>query len=186
MRVTSQILAMSKTFSYFAYGSNLLSKRIHINNPSAVLVGPGKLLDHRLDFLTYSKRWGGASATIVPMKNSHVWGAIWEIDNDHMKCLDNQEGVQDNLYFAKTVEIVLPNGEKRTCRVYQQTATPEHVDDIKELPKDRQPSTVYLTTIILGAEESCLPDDYREYLKSIPDNGYKGKVDIGLDLKIVD
>lgn len=31
------------TFLYFAYGSNLLTKRIHINNPSAVRKGIGKL-----------------------------------------------------------------------------------------------------------------------------------------------
>lgn len=34
---------MSGRFLYFAYGSNLWSKRIHINNPSAVRVGIGKL-----------------------------------------------------------------------------------------------------------------------------------------------
>lgn len=34
---------MSGKFLYFAYGSNLWSKRIHINNPSAVRVGIGKL-----------------------------------------------------------------------------------------------------------------------------------------------
>lgn len=32
-----------KTFMYFAYGSNLLSKRIHIKNPSAKRLGIGKL-----------------------------------------------------------------------------------------------------------------------------------------------
>lgn len=31
------------TFCYFAYGSNLLAQRIHINNPSAVRIGIGKL-----------------------------------------------------------------------------------------------------------------------------------------------
>ena len=30
-------------FHYFAYGSNLLKKRIHINNPSAVFLGIGRL-----------------------------------------------------------------------------------------------------------------------------------------------
>lgn len=34
---------MSGKFLYFAYGSNLLSKRIHINNPSAVRAGIAKL-----------------------------------------------------------------------------------------------------------------------------------------------
>lgn len=34
---------MGGKFLYFAYGSNLLQKRIHINNPSAVRAGIGKL-----------------------------------------------------------------------------------------------------------------------------------------------
>jgi gamma-glutamylcyclotransferase len=40
---------MGSTFLYFAYGSNLLTKRIHINNPSAVRVGIGKLMVHLPD-----------------------------------------------------------------------------------------------------------------------------------------
>lgn len=32
-----------ETFLYFAYGSNLLKKRIRINNPSAEFIGTGKL-----------------------------------------------------------------------------------------------------------------------------------------------
>lgn len=31
------------TFLYFAYGSNLLAKRIHIQNPTAVRYGTGRL-----------------------------------------------------------------------------------------------------------------------------------------------
>lgn len=34
---------MTKSFLYFAYGSNLLAQRIHINNPSAVRKEIGKL-----------------------------------------------------------------------------------------------------------------------------------------------
>jgi hypothetical protein len=30
-------------FMYFAYGSNLLAERIHIQNPTAVRIGAGKL-----------------------------------------------------------------------------------------------------------------------------------------------
>lgn len=32
-----------KTFMYFAFGSNLLTQRIHINNPSAKFVDVAKL-----------------------------------------------------------------------------------------------------------------------------------------------
>jgi hypothetical protein len=34
---------MTKSFLYFAYGSNLLARRLHINNPSAVRKEIGKL-----------------------------------------------------------------------------------------------------------------------------------------------
>lgn len=34
---------MSETFLYFAYGSNMLAKRIHYKNPSAVQKYIGKL-----------------------------------------------------------------------------------------------------------------------------------------------
>lgn len=76
------------TFLYFAYGSNLLMQRIHINNPSAKRAGIGKLKNYRLDFNTYAARWRGAVATIVPTKDSYVWGAIWEIEQKDMASLD--------------------------------------------------------------------------------------------------
>lgn len=103
-------------FLYFAYGSNLLAQRIHINNPSAMRAGIAKLKvskqhctynnstilylystlinfsfsmkDYRLDFVRYSRNWKGAAATIVQSSGDHVWGALWEINNDHMESLD--------------------------------------------------------------------------------------------------
>ncbi|XP_060528658.1 gamma-glutamylcyclotransferase-like isoform X2 [Cylas formicarius] len=145
---------MVEKFLYFAYGSNLLSHRIHINNPSAVRRGIGKLNDYRLSFVTYSKRWGGCSATIVPKQSSVVWGAVWELDNCHRESLD---------------------------RSYRQTADP--VDDaLENLPLDFRPSEPYLKTIIKGAEESGLPSDYLDFLKTIPHNGYHGPVDVQMPL----
>ena len=43
------------TFLYFAFGSNLLTSRIHYQNPSAVAVGPARLDGYRLDFRLASK-----------------------------------------------------------------------------------------------------------------------------------
>ena len=44
-----------ETFLYFAYGSNLLTKRIHHQNPSAVSKGPALLKDYQLEFRYPSK-----------------------------------------------------------------------------------------------------------------------------------
>lgn len=46
---------MDTSFQYFAYGSNLSSARIRLNNPSAVAVGPAILRDYKLDFNYFSK-----------------------------------------------------------------------------------------------------------------------------------
>lgn len=44
MRQTSILLAeMKETFLYFAYGSNLLTERIRINNPSSVKLAVANL-----------------------------------------------------------------------------------------------------------------------------------------------
>ncbi|XP_043498132.1 gamma-glutamylcyclotransferase-like [Polistes fuscatus] len=174
---------MASTFLYFAYGSNLLTKRIHFNNPTAVRKDIGRLKNYRLDFITYSKRWGGAAATIVPTENSSVWGAIWELDQCNLSTLDCQEGVMDNIYFPLTVDVETPSGDVLKCRVYQQTIVPANYIKPMCLPIERLPSPLYLETIIKGAQESQLPDSYIQFLKMISHNGFNGKCELSLSLK---
>ncbi|KAL0901346.1 hypothetical protein ABMA27_006625 [Loxostege sticticalis] len=164
-------LEKKETFVYFAYGSNLLKKRIRINNPSAQFLGIGKLNNHHLDFIKYSEHWRGSSATIVPIEGCYVWGAVWRLNIEDMPALDWQEGVDTNWYFPKTVEIITPDGEKLQCRTYQQTVNPPPCKKIEELPMERRPSSTYLECIINGANECQLPNDYIQILKKIPDNG---------------
>lgn len=175
---------MSKTFLYFAYGSNLLSKRIHINNPSAVRVGTGKLHNYRLDFNRFSKRWHGCSATIVPHQGYHVWGALWEINFKDLPHLDRQEGVHSNIYFRLEVDVELPNGQLQRCFVYEQCDNPKEHIKFTAFPKERRPSQVYLNTILVGARESQLPDEYQTILQKIPHNGFNENVDLSLQLNI--
>ncbi|CAB3240972.1 unnamed protein product [Arctia plantaginis] len=162
---------IENTFLYFAYGSNLLKKRIHINNPSAQFLGSGRLDDHQLDFMKYSENWRGTSATIIPTKDSHVWGAIWRINNADMEALDRQEGVDTNWYFPKQVDVLISDGSKVNCRTYQQTINPPQREKGKELPEERRPCITYLDCIVKGAIECELPEYYVEELKKIPNNG---------------
>lgn len=173
---------MQGKFLYFAYGSNLLAKRIHVNNPSAVRAGIGKLENYRLDFVTISRSWKGAIATVVSTPGRTVWGAIWEIDNENLRNLDKQEGVASGVYIPLEVNIITPSGENKKCRVYQQSVIPKEVKKMKDLPTERRPSGPYLMTIIMGAAESGLPEDYQKFLKTIPHNGYVGDVDMGFKL----
>lgn len=166
----------TNTFLYFAYGSNLLAKRIHINNPTAVRVGIAKLKNYRLDFNYKSIRWQGAAATIVPDKGKHLWGALWEIDNVNMESLDRQEGVGVGVYEVKHLPVELPDGQVTECRTYQLCVLPETLKDGEILPESRRPSKIYMDTIIEGAIETGLPEEYIKQLRSIPHNGYCGDV----------
>lgn len=176
---------MSNKFLYFSYGSNLFSKRIHINNPTAVKKTIAQLKDYRLDFNTISKTWRGASATIVPTKDLSVWGVVWEIDNSNMSNLDDQEGVACGLYFPLSVEVKTPDGEILECRCYQQCNNPKDYVKLKLLPEERQPSPHYLNVILKGARENQLPGDYIKFLEAIAHNGYEGEIDKSLAQHVV-
>ena len=55
--IASKIFTMTEkdTFLYFGYGSNLLTERIHYQNPSAKAIGNAKLDDYKLEFRLTSK-----------------------------------------------------------------------------------------------------------------------------------
>ncbi|PSN46360.1 Gamma-glutamylcyclotransferase [Blattella germanica] len=170
---------MAKSFLYFAYGSNLLSQRILINNPTAIRKSIAKLENYRLDFgFPFSPRWGGCPATIVPYEGEHVWGAVWEISECNKADLDRQEGVEAGIYISLQVEVETEKREKLTCRSYQLCSTLTGLEHGECLPKERLPSEIYLAVILKGAEESQLPKSYIEKLQNIPHNGSKGGDDV--------
>ena len=112
-------------FYYFGYGSNMLEKRIHMQNPTSVKIGPGMLKvrkatnkclksqiyillpclqNYRLDFNGYTERWRGAPATIVPTENVTVYGTLWDISMENLDDIDKyaQKAVQ-NVYLKYVI-----------------------------------------------------------------------------------
>ncbi|KAK0175171.1 hypothetical protein PV327_008944 [Microctonus hyperodae] len=167
-------------FLYFAYGSNLLAARIRISNPSAEFVDIGRLENYRLDFLGYSKIWDGSPATIISTDNSHVWGVIWELSNEHLETLDRQEGVDKGIYLGFYVDVINETGTVYHCRVYQQTKNIDNHVPLSELPEDRRPSLTYLKIMVKGALECGIPANYIESLKNIKHNG-QGSINIEMN-----
>ncbi|XP_056640476.1 gamma-glutamylcyclotransferase-like [Diorhabda sublineata] len=159
---------MSKSI-YFAYGSNLLSKRIHHMNPNAVRWGKGILKNYALDFGNYSTFWKGCAATIVEKPGNEVWGALWELNDVDFENLDKQEGVHLNIYRPIIVDIETPDGKIIKCKSYQQVNKYEEID-LTKLPEDRRPSPAYLNVIVQGAEETGLPNEYINFLKTVVTN----------------
>ncbi|KAH8355611.1 hypothetical protein KR200_010062 [Drosophila serrata] len=177
-------------FLYFGFGSNMLAQRIHIQNPTAVRIGPARLPNYRLDFAFESNRWDGAVATIVPTQGDDTWGTLWEIDLSNLASIDNQEGVHLGIYKPQTVYVKLRNEAKDTpARAYLLTQQPE--SNLYELardliPESRQPSKTYLQCLVRGAIESDVPEDYVQRLRSIKHNGHvMAKLERQLELQDV-
>lgn len=95
-----------------------------------------------------------------------------------------QEGVHSNIYFRLEVDVELPNGQLQRCFVYEQCDNPKEHIKFTAFPKERRPSQVYLNTILVGARESQLPDEYQTILQKIPHNGFNENVDLSLQLNI--
>ncbi|KAL5291732.1 GGCT family protein [Megaselia abdita] len=157
-------------FLYFGYGSNLMKKRILMNNKSAVKKGFGRLDNFALGFNGFSKRWMGAPATIAPKEGAFVYGAVYEMELSNLSDLDDQESVKEGVYIPISVPIHSKNGEVFMCRAYQLANIPEEWDG-PSAKRENQPSATYLKTIVKGAIETKLPGEYVDFLKSFQHNG---------------
>ncbi|CAH0592622.1 unnamed protein product [Chrysodeixis includens] len=166
------------TFFYFAYGSNLLAKRLLLRNPSAVFYSTARLDGHRLDFNQISETWNGAVATIVEDEDEDVVGILWTLNMDQQHLLDEQEGVELGWYFPKNVTVTTPYGKKVVARTYEEVEETPKIDKGTLRPPDRTPSSTYLEVILLGAIEAGLPPDYIAFLISFPTNGRMAHIEI--------
>lgn len=156
-------------FRYFCYGSNMLTKRMHINCPSAKRMCIAKLKDFRLAFAGFSELWKGASATIIESPGDTVWGVVWEIAKEQEEKLDRQE----NGYKAIEVAVEQQDCTKLLCKTYVKLPTSDNCSE---------PSLVYKTVMIYGAREHQFPEAYVQQIENFKDNGCKENVDVPLDI----
>lgn len=76
-----------------------------------------------------------------------MWGVVWELDKCNLATLDSQEGVQDNIYHAMSVNVETSDGRTLNCRVYQQCNNPKEYIKPEDFPMDKRPSPLYLYVI---------------------------------------
>eukprot|EP00096_Caligus_rogercresseyi_P013002 TRINITY_DN5671_c0_g1_i1.p1 TRINITY_DN5671_c0_g1~~TRINITY_DN5671_c0_g1_i1.p1 ORF type:complete len:175 (+),score=43.80 TRINITY_DN5671_c0_g1_i1:44-568(+) len=163
-------------FHYFAFGSNMLTSRIRISNPSANYVGNAALKGYTLDFNYHSKKWRGAVATIREDPRKEVWGILWALHDEDLKSLDKQEGVADSIYQRLSINVRL-EGSDENVEAYTYQLTEK---SIQAGNGDKRPSGVYKGVILGGAKEHGLMESYLKDLEAIEDNGYDGEVDINV------
>jgi gamma-glutamylcyclotransferase (GGCT)/AIG2-like uncharacterized protein YtfP len=101
---------MADTFLYFAYGSNMLTRRLRKRTPSAVAVGTGFVEGHRLTFDKFSTD-GSGKCNIVSTNDpgDRVYGVLFSIETCEVRDLDEAEGLGSG-YQKSEVRVVSPAG----------------------------------------------------------------------------
>jgi gamma-glutamylcyclotransferase (GGCT)/AIG2-like uncharacterized protein YtfP len=91
----------------------------------------------------------------VPAPGSDVWGVLYEVEESDLEAMDRGENVPA-AYRRQDVTVVDEQGKERRAITYVANGT-----------GDFEPHPDYLRTIIRGAEDRGLPDEYIHSLKGI-------------------
>ncbi len=137
------------TFTYFAYGSNMLSKRLQKRCKTASFLGVAVAHGYTLAFSTKSKD-GSGKATIARTENDDtaLYGALYEIDVKDRAQLDRHEGFG----YYRTDEFVVrraDNNEKLVVTTY--------IANHSTIDNTLMPYHWYKKLIIAGARQRKLP-----------------------------
>ena len=132
---------------YFAYGSNMSTKRLCGRIPAAAPVGPARLDGMRLAF-NKPGRDGSGKANLVPAAGARAWGVAWTLPEDAWPVLDGFEPDYERAVFR----LLRPDGRALHAHVY-----------LHACPADtpsNPPSRDYLDHLLAGAAEHGLPEEY--------------------------
>jgi gamma-glutamylcyclotransferase (GGCT)/AIG2-like uncharacterized protein YtfP len=147
---------------YFAYGSNLNPTQMAARCPGHRVVGRASLEGYVLRFRGYGRDWAGAVGTVEPSPGSTVWGAIFELTQEHYDALDEYEGydgpgAETSLYDRVEVTVRGENGEPVRCLTY---VIRPHAEGL--------PSAAYRNAIVAGLRHHGLPEEYVAALEGHP------------------
>lgn len=154
----NEMTNLNNTFIYFAYGSNMLSRRLNEKNraPSASPIGNGYVSNRRLTFDKISKDGSGKcdmESTTNP--TDRTYGVLFKISTSEKQNLDTAEGLGKG-YNEEQVIVITQNGEEREAIAYIATNKKPIL----------QPYHWYKDIVIAGAVEHKLPPSYIEWLRT--------------------
>jgi len=150
------------TILYFAYGSNMSTRRFKARVPSARAVSVAMLRGHRLEFHKIGKD-GSAKCDVACTGASAdvVCGGVFAIPSSEKSMLDGIEGL-GNGYAEKDVVVLSESGEAFEAVTYYAT----------NIDGSLKPRDWYVEHVLRGAREHGLPIEYIsriEAIESIPD-----------------
>lgn len=131
---------------YFAYGTNINLAQMDKRCPYAKVLGKAKLEGFELFF---TKR---GVPSIRAKTEKVVWGILWEIGENCEKSLDSYEGFPE-LYRKETVFVAKNSLDIETFTY------------IANENEEGKPGH-YLATLLLGAKDNKLPQQYIEDLEN--------------------
>lgn len=143
---------------YFAYGSNMATRRLRHRVPSARPIGAGRLPGHRLAWHKRSADGSGKCDILPTRPEDVVYGVVFTLDAAHKPPLDRAEGLGRG-YEIKDVRIRLLTGDE-TVEAFTYYAT--RIDDTC-LPYDW-----YRDHVLIGAREHRLPAHYIRLIENVP------------------
>lgn len=138
---------------YFAYGSNMDLVQMSSRCPGATVVGLATLPGHRIAFVIDETGYDGGVATVVPDDASTVTGVLWEIDDTHLKALDEWE-TYPVAYDRYPITVHAPDPVEALIYVANFNAP---------LP----PSDRYLGVILRGLEANRAPAEYAALIRQL-------------------
>ena len=158
----SETEAPAKTFLYFAYGSNMSSRRLQhaTRAPSAVPVGSASVSRYRLVFDKASIDGSGkADCERTGKLTDRVYGGLFRVSVADTDTLDKAEGAHGAKAGYRRTEIEVDT-DKGPAKAVAYLAT------------NKQPNLLpypwYIQHVLVGAREFGLPADYVAAIQQLP------------------
>lgn len=148
---------------YFAYGSNLLTRRLRDPSraPSAVAIGVARAPGFVMRFHKIGTD-GSGKCTLIPTGNDAdvVYGVLYEFAESDAAELDREEGVHLGGYARHSLQLRLSGGDTTEAMTY---IAGDRYIDAACVPFDW-----YRDLVVAGAREHGLPSAYIRELKQTP------------------
>jgi len=151
------MVSMKNSIHYFAYGSNMSSRRLGARIPDVRPLGTGVLRWHELRFHKRSRDGSGkCDAHQVDRDDARVIGVLFELSPEGKSVLDRIEGLGAG-YEEKLVTVISPDGRETAAHTYYAT----------DIADGLFPYCWYRYHVLAGAREFSLPADYVESIASV-------------------
>jgi len=149
----------SNTSWYFAYGSNVSRKQLQTRAGAAPEEINGELKNYELVF-NKKVRGGTATANIRPATGKSVHGVLYKLPENSYRALDRFEGAPEH-YRRIEVRVIAQDAREIPAQVYIAT----------KVEKGLRPAPHYLQSIVEGAAEHGLPENYVQEIREAAAKG---------------